>query len=138
MNAVIRKQEYQDIADVERVYTLSWQQAYKNIINDEFLDELDNSEEDRIKKSQESYYQNEDKRYVLEVDNKIVGVLSLGKGRNEYHQGSGELKSLYIIDGYKGCGYGKKMFLMATKELIDLGYKDVVIGCLNQNPSKDF
>ena len=138
MNCIIREKKYEDCADCERVYTLSWQQTYKGIVNAEFLSNLDNNEKDRISRSQEKFYIDNDKRFVLEVDNQIVGVLSIGKSRNQKYLNCGELKSIYILDGYKGQGFGNKLFIKAIEELINLGYKDMIIACLQDNPTNEF
>ena len=138
MKDIIREKSFEDCVSCERVYTLSWQQTYKGIINDEFLNNLTNNEIDRIKRNQDNFYNDNDKRFVLEVDNKIVGVLSIGKSRNDKYSECGELKSVYILNDYKGKGYGKKLFIKAVEELVKLGYKDMIIACLQGNPSNDF
>ena len=138
MKDIIREKLFEDCASCERVYTLSWQQTYKGIIKDEFLNNLTNNEIDRIKRNQDNFYNDNDKRFVLEVDNKIVGVLSIGKSRNDKYSECGELKSVYILNDYKGKGYGKKLVQYAVKELMEEGYNNMVIGCISQNPSNEF
>ena len=45
---------------------------------------------------------------------------------------------LYIINGYKGYGFGKKLIDAGIKELKEMKFDKIIIGCLVGNPSNKF
>lgn len=135
MEYVIRKKELKDCAGVQKVITKAWRQTYKGIVNDKFLDGLLDNEEDRINRSIKRFDEANNTQYVLEVDGKIVGFVNYGQSS---YENCGEVRALYIIDGYKGYGFGKKLFNKAVEELEKLGYKEIIIGCLNGNKANEF
>ena len=42
------------------------------------------------------------------------------------------------IKDYKGHGYGRKLFDMAIKELKNMGFTKMIVGCLAANPTNEF
>lgn len=77
-------------------------------------------------------------RYVLEVDGSVVGFINVGPSESEDYKGCGEVFALYILNGYKGYGFGKKLIETGFAELKKLGFDKVVIGCLVGNKANDF
>ena len=59
-------------------------------------------------------------------------------GGRIYKRNDGEIYSLYIINGYKGYGYGKKLMKVGINELREIGCNKMLIGCLQGNPSNEF
>jgi hypothetical protein len=47
MNYIIRRKEKKDCYEIANVVTIAWQETYRGIINDEFLDNLPNTEEEK-------------------------------------------------------------------------------------------
>ncbi len=135
MNYKIRKRERKDCKEIARVVTIAWNETYKGIVPDEFLDNLYKNEEERVNNSLKEFDENDNHQYVLEVDNKIVGFINVGSSEEE---GYGEIFALYIINGYKGFGFGKKLIEAGIDELKEMGYNKMVIGCLDGNKSNDF
>ena len=41
MDAIIRQREYKDIDSIAKVIVLGWQQNYRGIVNDAYLDAMD-------------------------------------------------------------------------------------------------
>lgn len=141
MNYKIKEIEYDDIEDYMNVNITSWQESYKGIVDDEFLDEINNNRDKYIKKQQDKYYEDKkdlEKKFILIVDNKVVGMTSIGQTRDPKHPECGEIYSIYLSNEVKGKGLGKILFLNNIKELINLGFNDIVIGCLSKNPSNEF
>ena len=78
MDYKIRKKERKDCADIAHVVTIAWNETYRGIVPDEFLDNLYNNEEERAKNSYNNFDEKENHQYVLEVDNKVVGFIENG------------------------------------------------------------
>ena len=138
MNYLIRKRNKDDCKDIAHVVTVAWNETYKGIVPDWFLEELKNNEEERAKKSYNEFDENDNNQFVLEVDNKIVGFVNFGITNDEEYQNCGEIFALYIISKYKGNGFGRKLVEAAKKELKNMGYDKMIIACLKGNPSNDF
>lgn len=135
---IIRRKERKDCADVAHVMTVAWNETYKGIVPDDFLNNLYNNEKQRATNSYNNFNENDNHQFVLEVDNKIVGFVNVGLTDEKEYENCGELHAIYIINGYKGKGYGKKLFEAGVNELKSMGFDKMVIGCLDGNPSNEF
>ena len=109
MSYIIRKKERKDCKDIAQVVTVAWNETYKGIVPDEFLNNLYTNEEQRAIDSFNNFDEENNHQFVLEVDNKVVGFVSVGRTDATSYSKCGEIYSLYIINGYKGYGYGKKI-----------------------------
>ncbi len=138
MNYVIRKKERDDCAAVAHVVTVAWNETYKGIVPDDFLKSLYENEEVRAKNSYEKFNENNNHQYVLEVDKKVVGFVNVGPTDETNYDNCGEIHAVYIINKYKGHGFGKKLIEAGIKELKNMGYDKMVIGCLDGNKSNEF
>ena len=138
MNYLIRKRTKEDCKDIAHVVTVAWNETYKGIVPDWFLDELKNNEEERAKKTFNEFDEQDNNQFVLEVDNKVVGFVNFGVTGDESYQNCGEIFALYILSEYKGNGFGRKLVETAKNELKNMGYDKMIIACLKGNPSNDF
>ena len=78
MNYIIRKKERKDCADVAHVVTVAWNETYKGIVPDDFLEGLYLNEEQRTINSYNKFDENDNHQYVLEVDGKVIGFVNVG------------------------------------------------------------
>ena len=138
MKYLIRKRTKEDCKDIAHVVTVAWNETYKGIVPDWFLEELKNNEEERVKKYYNDFDENDNNQFVLEVDNEIVGFVNFGVTSDEEYQNCGEIFALYIISKYKGNGFGRKLVETAKNELKNMGYDKMIIACLKGNPSNEF
>ena len=138
MKHVIRKMTVNDCKDVTHVITVAWNETYKGIVPDEILDNMYLTEEERTNKSINRFDENNNHQFVLEVDNKIVGYMNVGPSDETEYDKCGEIHALYIINGYKGDGFGKEMVKAGMEELKKMGYNIMLIGCLVGNPTNGF
>ena len=138
MDYIIRKKERKDCEAVAHIVTIAWNETYKGIVPDDFLDNLYKNEEERIKNSYDNFDEKENHQYVLEVDNKIVGFINVGSTDELDFNNCGEIHAIYIINGYKGYGFGKKLIETGIKELKNMGYDKMIIACLEGNKTNDF
>ncbi|MBE6160227.1 MAG: GNAT family N-acetyltransferase [Lactobacillales bacterium] len=134
MNYVIRKRKKEDCKYIQKIITRCWQDTYRGIINDEYLDSLSDNEEERIKNSENNFDENST-YLVIEIDNKVVGFTKYGVSIKE---GYGEIFALYLLKEYQGNGYGKKLVASAIEELRKMNFNKILIGCLKDNPSNKF
>ena len=136
MELVIRPMVENDSIGIARVMRLGWQQNYRGLVNDEFLNNLDTNEEQRILNIRNNF--NSTNCVVLLNAEEIVGFVRFEKSDYESYLDAGEVCALYILNDYKGLGYGKKLFLSAIENLKTQGYKDFIVGCFKGNRANDF
>ena len=135
---IIRKKERKDCKDIAHIVTVVWNETYKGIVPDEFLNNLYTNEEQRAIDLFNNFDEENNHQFVLEVDNKVVGFVNVGITDDTSYSKCGEIYSLYIINGYKGYGYGKKLIKVGINELREIGCNKMLIGCLQGNPSNEF
>lgn len=138
MESIVRKMEKKDCRDVSHVVTVAWNETYKNIVSDDFLQNLYENEEERANYSFHKFDEEDNHQFVLEVDHKIVGFVKVGFTDDVEYKDCGELHAIYLLDEYKGNGYGKKLFETGVDELKKMGYNKMIIGCLTKNKSNEF
>ena len=138
MTYQIRKKEKKDCMEIAHVVTLSWNESYKGIVPDDFLNHLYQTEEERGRNAYDQFDEKNNHQYVLEIDHKIVGFINVGEAQEEEQSNCGEIYAIYILNEYKGYGYGRKLFEMGIKELKQMGFDKMIIGCLVENPTNHF
>ena len=75
---------------------------------------------------------------LKKINNEIVGFINVDVSDDAQYNDCGELYALYLINDYKGQGYGRKLFAMAIKELKNMGFTKMIVGCLAANPTNEF
>ena len=137
----IKEITIEDIPDYVKVNIKAWQESYKGLIRDEILIDVENNVENSIKRQIDKFEEDKKngvKKFILKVNNEPVGMMSVGRSRNKKYEGKGELEALYLLDKVKKKGYGKMLFMYGVKTLIDMGFNEMIIGCLINNPANDF
>lgn len=130
---MIRKANNNDAKDIVRVNVMGWENTYKNIFPQTFLEGLDIYDENSIRKCQEKISQ----YAVCEIDNKVVAVIRYGKNRKNYDDSYAEIYALYVDDSYKKKGIGSKLIEFAFEELRS-EYDYVLISTLVNNSANEF
>lgn len=138
-NYVIEKIDLNNAEDYAGVNALAWFQSYKGIVNDDWLELMNTKEE--IQKTAinlKTFLKDNSRRFLLKIENQYAGILRVRKSKYEKYSHCGELGALYLLDNFKGNGFGKILFEKAIQELKDMGYKNMILGCLVKNPSNEF
>ena len=138
MQYLIRESKKSDSYDIMHVVTLAWNETYKGIVPDAFLNELKQNEMERAQNHYNEFDKDINKELVLEVDNKIVGFVRYGKSEDKNFTNCGEIIALYILKKYHGYGYGKELVKEAKSRLKNMGFNSMIIACLKGNPSNEF
>lgn len=139
MKYIIEKLDKNNAEEYAKINAHAWNESYKGIVNDKFL-ELINQEEEIIKTKNNLLKNLNDnsRRFLLKENNDYVGILRVRETKYEKYSNCGELGALYLLDKAKKKGYGKILFKKAIEELINMGYNDMILGCLQQNPTNEF
>lgn len=124
---MIRYYEEKDIEKVAKIITEDCKIAYKGIIDDEYLKNLDYK--DKEKSIREKYQKQ--KSIVLE-EGIVKGYSRFGENRDE-EKDLGELYALYVEADERGKKIGEKLLRKTASILKERGYKEMVIWCLKEN-----
>lgn len=125
---MIRYYEERDIYKIAKIIVDDWKIAYKGIIDDDYLENLNYI--DRAKNIKEKY---EKQKSIVHIDNEDVkGYCRFGENRDNKKE-YGEIYALYIKYDERNNGIGKSLSKKAMQILKDKGYKEVVIWCLKEN-----
>lgn len=138
MEYVIRRRTKNDCSAIAHVVTVGWNETYKGIVSDWFLEELKNNEQERAQAFLDKFDADNNHQFVLEIDGEVVGFVNCGVSEDEEIENCGEIFALYIMSKYKGYGFGRKLVEEAVKELKSLGFDKMIIACLKGNPSNEF
>lgn len=123
---MIRQATEHDRSALGVIYCLSWREAYKNIIPDEYLNSLtvENCTPNKI---------NSNDILVIEDNGTIVGLVNFGKARDEGCKNAGELRSIYVLPDFWMKGFGQILFSSAAKKLKGLGFEKFYLWVLKDN-----
>ena len=139
-NIIIRNIKEEDIPYVVKLQTKSWQVAYKNIVDEKYLNNLDNEFEIRVKRIKENYMDNG--FVVAELNKEIVGLCRYtfsNKFSPEIENADCELNAIYVKPELKGNGIGTKLFKYVVEEFKKENKKHMILWCLKENEkSKKF
>ena len=138
MKYLIRKIKREDCEAIARVVTISWNESYRGIVPDSFLNKLQTNEKERAERMYNEFDENINTQLVLEVNGDVVGFANFGISDDEEFQHCGEIFALYIVGKYKGNGFGRKLVEEVVKEIKLMGLNQMIISCLKRNKSNDF
>ena len=125
-NIKIRNIKKEDIPQVVDIQIRAWIKAYKEIINDNYLANM--NPEEKIKMREKDY--NENKFIVAEINNEIVGFCRYTDNINktpETLEADCELRALYVKPEVKHNGIGKKNYKYDVNEFKNIGKTKMVL-----------
>ena len=133
----IRKATLDDIKIISKIKIEGWQSAYKNIISDEYLNNMDIDKiiAKNIKKFDMCVF------VVAEIDDKIVGFSSYNLENDEDLEENAdcELIGIYVNPKMKRKGIGRKLIDYIREELRKANKQKMILWCLKENyPSRKF
>lgn len=133
----IRKANKKDAKGIAEVHVKSWQETYKGIVDQKYLDNL--KVEDRLRMWERGFSENKiGVVFVAEnSDGEIVGFASFGPERTKQYGADGELYAIYLLEEYKRRKIGSKLFYEGIKELMT-DYSSVLVWVLEDNDSRLF
>ncbi|MFE4523707.1 GNAT family N-acetyltransferase [Cytobacillus firmus] len=132
----IRAAKLSDASGIAKVHVDSWRTTYKNIIPDEFLNNLSYQKREELWSNK---ILNGNVFVAKNDEGKNVGFSSGGKERSgKYKEYQGELSSIYILKEFQGQGIGKSLAKPVIKELGKLGINTMFVFVLEDNNSRLF
>ena len=138
MEFTIRKATLADALGIAIVSVYTWKTAYSGLLPEEMLDKR-LADLPKMVENMKKQIIDRDNYFVATVDDTVVGFTAFcSPCRNPDYADSGEIGALYCLKGYNGYGIGRALFEAAVKELVQRGYKTMIIDCLRGNPTLGF
>ena len=120
--------------EIAKVCILTWQDAYRGIVLDEFLDSMTPDRHEKIMR--ENLRNGSEDIFVAVENEKIVGFIALRKQGSEGYDT--EIPAIYILPEYQGYGVGKRLFEKAFETIKGYGFKSVILWVLEDNSAVNF
>src|ERR1700751_1825978 len=126
----IRTARLGDEVDIASVHDSAWREAYRGVIPGRELERM-------IARRGPSWWRLAIARHtpllVLEFSGSVVGYVSYGRNRVPALGYGGEIFELYLAPECQGCGFGRRMFEAARKDLAGHGFWNLVGWALGDN-----
>jgi ribosomal protein S18 acetylase RimI-like enzyme len=123
------------LGDAERIGAIqvrAWQAAYRGVMPDAYLDELDADDRAAYWRRQVSAFM-PGRRLEVIVDDWVVGFAAAGPENDGRAAGIGELYAINVDPQMWGRGFGRALLRHMTAELAGLGYQQAVLWVVPQN-----
>nr|GGG71959.1 acetyltransferase [Virgibacillus oceani] len=134
---IIREATLSDAEGVAKVHVDCWRTTYKDIISDDFLDNL--SYEQRTKLWISNISRDDNYIFIVEIEGKIIGFADGGSEKSgKYPDYDGDVTSIYILEEYQGHGIGKKLLTRLFDKFKTLKLGSSIVKVLEENGSCRF
>lgn len=122
----------QDAEKIGTIHSEGWKVAYKNIIPDRILDNINAVK--RMEYFKKALSENKEEIGVLIVNSEIIGFITLGASRDsDLDTSFGEIWGIYLLPNQWNKGYGRVLMDWGIQELMDRGYSKIVLWVLEKN-----
>lgn len=133
----IRRASDGDAEGIAKVHVDSWRTTYKNIIPDEFLQNLSYVQRTELWKRNIS----KDGNFVfvaVKENGEIVGFADCGKREHNSNENAGDLTSIYLLEEQQGKGIGKQLMKRVFQQLRELSCNKIFVEVLDDNKTRFF
>jgi GNAT superfamily N-acetyltransferase len=136
MKISIREGTLSDAEGIARVHVAAWQETYRGIVPQTFLDSLDVAAREEAWKG----WLNEGRYpiYVAEDGDEICGFISGGALREPIDDFDAEVYAVYLSTSAQGRGTGRLLMERLAETLRSRGFLKIAIWVLAENPSRGF
>lgn len=133
----IRRALADDALGVATVHVRSWQAAYRGLMPDVYLDQLD-VERRRAgweRNIADTEWPRSGTLVATEANGNVVGFANIGPARDGDGDPLviGELAAIYLLPEAWGSGVGRRLMLAAVNVLRDAGYAEAILWVLEGN-----
>jgi ribosomal protein S18 acetylase RimI-like enzyme len=134
MGITIRKAIPEDAYDYTVCLISCWQSAYKGIVPDEFLNNMLTEKEQRFERYKKNLADpGECEYYCVMYSERMIGFLIINKSLKEDKSNIGEIWAIYLIEEFRGKGYGEEVLNFAVNELTRTEPKEIFLWVFEEN-----
>ena len=135
---LIREAKESDAAEIAKVQVDTWQQTYRGIVPDNYLNSLTCENKEQYWReflvSDETHLV-----FVAETEEKqIVGFAAVGQNQDAEKDFTGELYTLYLLADWQRRGIGRLLVQTAAQSLLKQQLTSMIVWVLGDNPFRAF
>lgn len=132
---MIRKARPCDANAIAQVHINSWQDAYRDLMPSEYLNSLETTLAQRESFWTRSIESGESDVWVAELNEQVVGWISVGASRDEDAAGenAGEVMAIYVLARCWQTGVGPALWKTGVHYLMEQGYRRLTLWVLTGN-----
>jgi len=132
---MIRQALPSDAKAIAQVHISSWQDAYRDLMPAEYLNALDTTLAQRESSWIRSIESGESKVWVAELNQQVVGWISVGASRDEdaAEANAGEVMAIYVLASHWQTGVGLALWKAGLQWLNEQGYQRLTLWVLTDN-----
>ena len=128
MEINIRKALPEDAYDFATCVISCFQTAYKGIITDEYLHNMIIEKDKQIERYKKSLTDPGDcVYYCVMYEEKMIGFITININYED------NIWAIYLLEEFRGKGYGKIMLDFAVNELKNIGQKEIALWVFEEN-----
>jgi GNAT superfamily N-acetyltransferase len=132
----LRPAEPGDALSIARVHVRAWQQGYRSLLPDDYLDQL--RPEDRAQHYDFSSSDPQKPYTIVAVDGgSILGFATTAPSRDADLPDYGELWALHVDPDHWGRGVGRELLAAARARLFEIGFRKAFLWALVGNVRAD-
>jgi len=134
MEINIRKAIPEDAYIFADCHISCWQSAYKNIVPQEYLENMSIEKEKRVENYKSSLAnQGNCSYYCVMNSEKMIGFIIINIKHNDDNSNTGEIWAIYLIEEFCGKNYGEKLLNFAINELNRKEQKNIFLWVFEEN-----
>ena len=134
----IRKAILGDESSIAKVHIRSWQEAYRGLLPQNYLDNLCAKLNERTQMWINAIKNPQRWTWVATIDNEIVGFIIFGPPRDQNRDGFIELGAIYLLEEYKNKKIGISLLMTGFNYFKSQGYDKCYCWVLKGNPTINF
>lgn len=126
-----------DCAAVARVHVRSWQESFRGVVPQSFLDGM--SVEKRAAAFEKRFPDADYRMFVAEAEGRgVVGFADFGEAREQIEGYAGELYAIYLLPEFQRRGVGRRLFNLGAEFLASRGRRSMYLLALEASPYRTF
>lgn len=135
----IKKAELQDAERLAEISVQGWQESYRGIIDQAYLDTISYAKRLKWRKERLVSQTPQSIHLMVCVNDEIIGFCDAGPTRHPVGEVVGEVYALYVLELYKKQGIGSALWCHATDHLFDQDLIPFMVWVLEKNmPARAF
>jgi GNAT superfamily N-acetyltransferase len=138
-DVLVHPARVEDAEGIASVHVTAWQETYRGLIVDEFLDRL--SIERMTSRWKQTLSDPNDvyhRAFVASSEGRIIGFANYGNEQTNDPDHSGELFAIYVLKQLQGMGVGRALIGHVATELLEQGISSMLVWVLAENPYHRF
>lgn len=122
-----------DAEAIAKVHTQAWKESYQGIYDSDFLDSLSYEKRLPFRKQILENPSPQSLHLVAVHNEQVIGFLDAGPSHEHREGVLGEVYAIYLLEGYKGLGLGRRMMHLAAEFLQEQHLTPYAVWALENN-----